>query len=179
MAVKKADETELSDEEEKGNSEAMKRLATFDNYSLNEDGILADLYAQAENEAKKKKEQRNSQAVSLGLLKQLPNYLVHSVDFTKFKSKAVYQYAVDVLCPHSEVSGIQNPTLMQQLKAAVVAHKKKGPFEVSIALCQAMTIEQLESLRVTAPDANLLGTLFSKRFCENFSPDNIASMNSV
>lgn len=67
----------------------------------------------------------------------MPTYLVHSVDFTKFKHKAVYKYAVDILCSNNKVAGIQNETFLMQIKAAVLLFRKKNDasYEVMLSLC--------------------------------------------
>lgn len=72
----------------------------------------------------------------------MPTYLIHSIDFGVFHEKAVYQYAVNSLCPNNLVSGIQNASFLKQIKAAITAYTKDNKyFEIDNRLCKAMTIE--------------------------------------
>jgi len=103
----------------------------------------------------------------------MPTYLIHSIDFGKFDNQAVYQYAQFNLCSTKEISGIENKSFLKQIKAAITSYTKDNKyFEIDLRICNSMTIEQLEQLKSFsqgATDANVLGSLFSKRFSEQLS----------
>ena len=113
----------------------------------------------------------------------MPTYLIHSIDFGKFNSQAVYQYAQYNLCSAKEISGIENKSFLKQIKAAITSYTKDNKyFEIDLSICNSMTIEQLEQLKSFSQgstDANVLGSLFSKRFSEQLSQEVIATMTSA
>lgn len=72
---------------------------------------------------------------------------------------------------------------MKQIKAAITSYTKDNKyFEIDLNLCNSMTIEQLEQLKSFSQgstDANVLGSLFSKRFSEQLSQEVISTMTNA
>lgn len=183
VAVKKAEAAESSDDEAKPATKEELTKATLKANFFDEKYALEEIYRKAKEASEKKKEVRNEEYDHLNIIKCMPTYLIHSIDFTKFNEVAVYQYALNVLVGNREVSGIQNPSFLKQLKASISKYKTDNKsFEISISLCNAMTIEQLESLKSFTQggtDPNVIGCLFSKRRCEQLSKEVIDSMTNA
>ena len=110
----------------------------------------------------------------------MPRYLIHSIDFQKFHENAVYNFARNTLVGENLVSGIQNASFLTQIKASIASHIKDNKyFEIDNRLCKAMTIEQLNQLKswtTGGTDANVIGSLFSKLYCEQLSSEVQSSM---
>ena len=173
VAIKKANEAESSeDEAEKPVTAEEKKKATMPADLLDEEVFIRNIISSAE-EATKKKKEANEEYAHLEILKKMPVYLVHSIDFGKFDAISVYNYTVSNLVSQKLVSGIQNKSFLTQIKAAIAQRRKDNSYwENSIELCNAMTIEQLQSLKAFSQgstDPNVIGALFSKRYSEQLS----------
>lgn len=63
---------------------------------LDEEAFIRNFISEAE-EATRKKKEVNEEYSHLEILKKMPVYLVHSIDFGKFDASAVYNYTVSNL----------------------------------------------------------------------------------
>lgn len=103
-------------------------------------------------EAKKNSNKDNSYRphinASRHLLDNMPHYLAHTVDFSLFHEEAVMNFA-ESMAQYNQVAGIVNSTFLAQIKAAMVARKKKNEYceSLSLELCNKLSLEQLKELK--------------------------------
>lgn len=104
------------------------------------------MYTKALVYSNQRPEIRNEERDHLELLCEMPTYLIHSVDFSKFNSRSVYRYAERILVPAREISGIVNPSFMAAIQKDInewsaKCHSSQTWFEVPVEFLKMMTVQ--------------------------------------
>ena len=111
------------------------------------------------------------------ILNDMPSYLVHEVDFSKFTANAVYNFA-DNLAQRNDIAGIQSSSFIAKLKKAIEQHQKDSEYyRIDQKLCKAMTIQQLTNFK-SCDDSNVITALFKKKYYSNIAKENIELMTN-
>lgn len=94
-----------SSEENKNDTQAKKKEATIDETFYQRD-YIKEMYNQVSVK------DTPSRSTQFNMLKKMPLFMAHQIDFGKFDSQAVYDYA-NALASSNEVAGIENESFMK------------------------------------------------------------------
>ena len=99
------------------------------------------------------------------LLEQMPDFMIHTVDFGQFERSAVFDYFVS-LCNSNEIAGCVNKTLIESIKAHIAEEEKVGGgVHIESHMSAHLTLQQIKMLSASFQnnsDEGVLAACFLK-----------------